>query len=156
MLLIVINNNNNNNNNNNINKSDGTAALKRPDGASLIPWKRGRSVAWDVTVANTFAASYISATEVEVGSAAERAAQLKIVKYDEIARNHIFVPLACEVTGVWCSEAIDFIYELGNRISDATSDKRETSFLFQRLSIALQKGNAACVVGALSPLTPLD
>ena len=135
-----------------IRKSDGTATLKRPDGASLIPWKRSRSVAWDVTVANTFAASYISAT----GSAAERAAQLKISKYDEIARNHIFVPLACEVTGVWCSEAIDFIYELGNRISDATSDKRESSFLFQRLSIALQKGNAACVVGALLSLTPPD
>ena len=118
-------------------KSDGTTALKRPDGASLIPWKRGRSIAWDVTVANTFAASYISATEVEAGSAAERAAQLKITKYNEIARNHIFVPLACEVTGVWCSEAIDFIYELGNRISAATSDRRESSFLFQRLSIAL-------------------
>jgi len=139
-----------------IRKSDGTAALKRPDGATLIPWKRGRSVAWDVTMANTFAASYISATEVEAGSAAERAAQLKITKYDEIARNHIFVPLACEVTGVWCSEAIDFIYELGNRISAATSDKREPSFLFQRLSIALQKGNAACVVGALPSLTPPD
>ena len=54
-----------------IRKSDGAAALKRPDGASLIPWKRDRSVAWDVTVANTFAASYISATEVEAGFAAE-------------------------------------------------------------------------------------
>ena len=85
-------------------------------------WKRrGRSV----TVANTFAASYISATKVEDGSAAERAAQLTIAKYDEIARNHIFVPLACEVIGVWCSEAIYFTYELGNRISDATSDKWE-------------------------------
>ena len=104
-----------------------------------------------MAVANTFAASYISATEVEAGSAAERAAQLKITKYDEITRNHIFVPLACEVTGVWCSEANDFIYELGNR-----SEKRESSFLFQRLSIALQKGNAACVVGALPSLTPPD
>ena len=88
------------------------------------------------------------ANEVEAGSAAEQAAQLKITEYNEIARNHIFVPLACEVTGVWCSEAIGLFYELGNRISEATSDKRESSFFFQRLSIELQKGNAACVVGA--------
>ena len=56
------------------------------------------------------------------------------------------------MTGVWCSEAIDFIYELGNRISDATGDKMESSFLFQRLSIVLQKGNAACVAESF-PLT---
>ena len=77
--------------------------------------------------------SYISATEVEAGSAAERAAQLKMTKYDEIARNHIFVPLACEVTGVWCSDAIDFIYELGNRISAATSDRREPIISFSKI-----------------------
>ena len=32
-------------------RSDG----KRADGASIIPWKRGRAVAWDVTVWDTFA-----------------------------------------------------------------------------------------------------
>ena len=42
------------------------------------------------------------------GHASERSASLKIVKYSEIARNHIFVPLACEVTGVWCAEAVDW------------------------------------------------
>ena len=40
--------------------------------------------------------------------------------------------------------------------SAATSDKRESSFLFQRLSIELQNGYAACVVGALPSLTPPD
>ena len=32
-------------------QSDG----KRPDGVSLIPWNRGRCVAWDVTVVDTLA-----------------------------------------------------------------------------------------------------
>ena len=50
--------------------------MKRPDGASLIPWKRGWSLAWDVTVSNTFARSYISATVDLAGSAAERPASL--------------------------------------------------------------------------------
>ena len=68
-----------------------------------------------------------------------------------------FHPL--KVTGVWCSDAVEFIYEYGqgNRISDATSDKRESMFLFQRLSIKLQKNNADCVVGAVLPsLAPLN
>jgi hypothetical protein len=139
-----------------IKKSDGTLSLKRPDGASLIPWKRGRSVAWDVTVADTFAASYIALTKVEAGSAAARAASLKVAKYEEIARNHFFVPLACEVTGVWCEEAVDFLSDLGGRISLVTGDRRETLFMFQRLSIMLQKGNAACVLGSMPALSPAD
>ena len=39
----------------------------------------------------------------------------------------------------------NFLNDLGSRISDVTFDKRDTDFLFQRLSIALQKGNAACM-----------
>ena len=104
---------------------NGTTNLKRPDGATLISWKRGRGVTWDVTVADTFAASYLPMTSLEAGSAAERAASLKIKKYEELARNHIFIPLACEVTDNWCSGAIDFLHELGDRISAVTGDRRE-------------------------------
>jgi hypothetical protein len=39
----------------------------------------------------------------------------------------------------------DFISELGHRISDLAEDyARETSFLFQRISVALQRFNAVC------------
>jgi len=38
--------------------------------------------------------------------------------------------------------AIELIQEIGKRITTVTEDTRETVFLFQRLSIALQKGNA--------------
>ena len=48
--------------------------------------------------------------------------------------------LACEVTGNRCSEAIDFLHELGDGISAITGDRRESTFLIQRLSVALQKG----------------
>ena len=116
---------------------------KRPDGASIIPWKRGRNVAWDVTVADTFAASYLPHTSVLAGAAAERAAELKNAKYDYLTKNYIFVPLACEASGLWCTDAIDFLQDLGSRIALSTGEKREPLFLFQRLLIALQKGNAA-------------
>ena len=118
---------------------------KRPDGASIIPWRRGRNVTWDVTVADTFAASYVGDTAVRAGAAAERAAAKKTEKYDELRRNYIFIPLACEVTGVWNIEAEEFFNDLGSRISCSTGEARETSFLYQRLSISLQKGNAACI-----------
>ena len=36
----------------------------------------------------------------------------------------------------------DFISELGRQLSSSTDDPRETSFLFQRLSVAVQRFNA--------------
>ena len=84
-------------------------------------------------------------SSVEAGTAAEIAAVRKKTKSMELTQKYLFVPLACEVTGVWCSKACDFLSKLGSRICEVTGDKRETSYLFQRLSIALQKGNAACV-----------
>ena len=32
---------------------------KRPDGVTVVPWRRGRNLAWDVTCADTFAASHL-------------------------------------------------------------------------------------------------
>ena len=43
--------------------------------------------------------------------------------------------------------ASDFIRELGRLITARTGDQRETAWLFQRLSIALQRGNAAAILG---------
>ena len=108
----------------------------RPDGASIIPWKRGRNVTWDVTVADTFATSYVTDAAICAERVAERAAAKKIAKYAEMCRNYIFVPLACEVSGVWCTDDLEFLNDLGSRISDVTGDTRDTGFLFQRLSIA--------------------
>jgi len=36
----------------------------------------------------------------------------------------------------------DFISEVGRRMSSSTDDPRETSFQFQRLSVAVQRFNA--------------
>ena len=47
---------------------------KRPDGATLIPWTRDKPVAWDVTVPDTYANSYIADTAT-TASAAENETQ---------------------------------------------------------------------------------
>ena len=54
---------------------------KRPDGLTLLPWREGRCLVRDVTIVNTIAASYLTSTSTEAGSAAELAALRKEVKY---------------------------------------------------------------------------
>jgi len=66
---------------------------KRPDDLTLIPWQRGKSLTWDVTVAHTLADSHVSATACSGGEAAEQAAGRKTAKYDLLAQTgHLFQP----------------------------------------------------------------
>jgi len=58
------------------------------------------------------------------------------------ASTHIFYPSAIETTGTWHEMAIELTQEIGRRITTITEDTRETAFLFQSLSVALQRGNA--------------
>ena len=122
---------------------------KRPDGVTLIPWSCGRCLTWDVTVSDTFAKSHLATTSTEAGEAANRAAAAKTLKYTTITRTHAFVAVALESSGSWSSEGLDFVLELGRRLTDATHDTLETSYLFQRLSVALQRGNAICFSSTL-------
>src|SRR5208282_1076310 len=46
---------------------------KRPDGVSLIPWRSGKPVTWDVTVIDTLAESYSATASVTPGGVAELA-----------------------------------------------------------------------------------
>jgi len=56
--------------------------------------------------------------------------------------NNTFYPFAMETAGTWHEMAIELTQEIGRRITTITEDTRETTFLFQRLSMALQRGNA--------------
>jgi len=77
------------------------------------------------------------------GAAAKIAATLKNQKYSALTATHFFVPVAVETLGPWNEDGLSFIQELGRRMSLATGDLRETKFLLQRLSVAVQLGNAA-------------
>ena len=99
-------------------------------------------MAWDVTVPDTYAASHIGNTSTKPGAAAQKAAQNKNDKYTRLSNTHIFCPFAIETAGTWHETAIELTQEIDRRISAVTEDNRETTFLFQRLSIALQRGNA--------------
>jgi len=75
-------------------------------------------------------------------AAAEAATQLIEVNNAEIAQTHLFPPLAFETMGPINVVGLEFISDLGQGISRVTDDPRETSFLFQRISVAIQRFNA--------------
>ena len=106
-------------------------------------------MAWDATIVDTVAASHLPNTRDQAGAAAAHAAQLKSQKYSSLAATHLVVPISLETFGAWHTKSLDFARELGRRTSQATSDQRETMFLLQRLSVAVQRGNAAAVRGSL-------
>jgi hypothetical protein len=102
---------------------------------------------WDVTVTDTLAESYLLATSSTAGAAAEGAADRKELKYQSLSDTHTFIPLAFETLGPINSKGSVFINQLGRRLSTCTGDMRETAFLFQRLSLTIQRFNAVCFNG---------
>src|SRR6218665_626230 len=99
---------------------------KRPDGATPVPWSKGKYTTWDFTSIHTCAASYIPLTSATAGSAAELAASRKVTKYADFPATHNFVPIAIESLGPVNTAGLEFIKELGQRITVATGDPMET------------------------------
>jgi len=80
-------------------------------------------------------------TATTAGAAADKAASNKVAKYRQIADSHIFVPVAVESAGTWNHQAVELVQELGRRMTAVTEDTKEGTYLFQRMSVALQRGN---------------
>ena len=107
----------------------------------------------NVTVVDTLAQSNLNHSIHVAGSAAEAAAEFKNRKYSALSRYHQFVPFALETLGPICRAASDLITELSKRTSERSWESREGDFLFQRFSIAVQRGNAAALHGTFGEFT---
>ena len=92
-----------------ISRSDG----KRPDGATIVPWKGGRVLVWDATCPDTFALSHITLATREADAVTDEAERKKKQKYSSLMTGHHFVPIAIETSGVFGSEAITFFKGVG-------------------------------------------
>ena len=56
-------------------------------------------MAWDATVVDTLAPSYVAVSAQVTGSAARAAAERKVSKYAGLSASHLFVPIAIEKLG---------------------------------------------------------
>ena len=83
---------------------------------------------------------------------AQQAGQYKITKFLVLASTHrpTFYPITIETAGTWDDVAIEIVQEMGSRTTFITQDTSETVFLFQRLSIALQRGNAVSFLNTIN------
>ena len=122
---------------------------KRPDGVTLTAWKQGKCLAWDVTMPDTYAQSHLPATATNVGHAADKSAVSKTQKYQSILQTHLFTPIAIVTAGVWNNQAREFIKELG-RITTVNEEIKETSYIFQQVSVENQRSNMLSFIGSLT------
>ena len=104
---------------------------------------------WDATCPDTFAPSYSGQATIAAGEVAAHAEERKCTKYAGLQVTHLFVPVAIETSGVIGPHSLVFLKELGRRVRQQTGDANATSYLLQRLSVAIQRGNSASILGGL-------
>ena len=75
-------------------------------------------------------------------------------KYSNLSEFYHFVPVGVETYGAYGPQGIKLVKQIGKKIQDATGKKLSTIYLFQRISIAIQKGNAYCVTGCVKDRSP--
>ena len=125
---------------------------KRPHGVTMIPWEMGKQLVWAVTVVDALAPSRLNQGSLcNPGTTATEAEARKVEKYRELIDNgYIFLPVPLEVQCSLDESSEIFITRLCKMLCRSQDDQRAGSFLKQRISMALQIGNAACVLGTVS------
>src|SRR6218665_3071543 len=86
--------------------------------------------------------------------AAEHAADRKRNKYATLPASHEFVPIAVEPLGPINREGREFLRDLGLRGAGGSGVPKEMVFLFQRLSVCIQRFNAVAYRGTFSTHSP--
>ncbi|RVE50392.1 hypothetical protein evm_004929 [Chilo suppressalis] len=105
---------------------------------------------------NTLAPSHLHETNNRAGAACEAAEKAKAGKYRGLGSEYDFVPFGVETLGAWGPSAIRLFKEIAKRLVDITGDRRAGSYLGQRISLAIQRENAASIFGTLPKGTPFN
>ena len=85
---------------------------------------------------------------------ADQAADRKADKYTDFTASYVFEPIVVENLGPLNGSALEFISNLGQRISNLSGDDRETQFLFQRISVMIQCFNSVLLHDSFSMYLP--
>ncbi|GAV05179.1 hypothetical protein RvY_15349 [Ramazzottius varieornatus] len=101
---------------------------KRPDGMTLVPWKEGKALVWDVTCVDSVCQTYRKGSAQNAGYAANKAEENKRLKYQRLEGSDFFCPVGFETFG---PAATSLLREIGKRMADRTGEKRSSEFLRQ-------------------------
>jgi hypothetical protein len=105
-------------------------------------------MAWDFTCVDTLAPSHLARSAQGPAAAAEDAEKRKAAKYSHL-NDYTFAPVCIETFGSWGPGALSLVKDVGRRLANLNNEPRSTSFLIQSLSMAVQRGNAASVIGSM-------
>lgn len=108
---------------------------------------------WDFTSADTVCQSYIKSTSRKAGAAAKIRENAKRLKYASLENNFEFCPVSIETFGSWGEDGRKLIDEIGKKLQEVSGESRSKSYFLQRISIAIQRGNAASMLGTIPDCT---
>ena len=121
-----------------------------------LPSSHGRvgvlNLVWDATCSDT----YVNLAASRAGAVAEMAENRKSAQYTHLQSTHLFMPVSAETSGVFGEESLHFLRELARRVRDRTGEPDAFQHLLQRLSMAIQRGNAISIMGTFEPRLSSD
>ena len=122
----------------------------RPADVFIPSWIDGKKVAFDVSVVSPTQDAIVQrAADFPAAAIEMRKASKNRTHFDHCRTQGIcFTPLVVETFGGWDSDAVKYLKDMarqsarrwGKNIAD------EIKYFFQRLSVALQRGNASLIV----------
>jgi hypothetical protein len=125
------------------NLADGSR--KRPGDVTVDTFDRGGKTAFDFRVTSNKQAMFTGSLQ-EVGRVALYGDQIKMRNWDSVRgdSNIQFIPMACDVYGLWTMRARNVFWEVAKRRREFTGLDPDTEFRYamQVMSMALQRENA--------------
>ena len=122
----------------------------RPADIFIEHWVNGRKVAFDVSVTSPTQEAVVFHSADRPAAAIDARKLSKIRAHFDNCRSQgiFFQPLVVETFGGWDRDALSFLKEIGRQDARRWGKDAalEIKYFFQRLSISLQRGNAALLI----------
>ena len=122
---------------------------RSPDGLKLIPWSVGRTLAWNFTCVSRLAKSNVQSGALPGSIAASQGETRKCRFYSDLPTFVHFEPIAIDISGAIGRTSLTILQDLASRVDTVTGDLASFPKLKQRFSLAIQRGNAECMMEAL-------
>lgn len=122
----------------------------------VSPWCPGKMENQWCGISRVLTSSPILTWKEKPGSAAQNRESAKRSLYANLEANFHFIPVCVETLWPFGEEGLKLFRRIGDLMKNLTGEKRSTSFLIQSISDAVQRGNAASILGTVPSDTSLE